>query len=110
MHLVSSVLSLLVLGFAVLAAEPAKAGKGNPRDVLEGWIAAALAGKTEDAAKLADPKSSLGTEKQERLFKRILDGKTPTLAIFLVSQKRGEATAITEEVRINDKPGRPNKG
>jgi hypothetical protein len=106
-----ALLALLTTSFIALADEKPKADELNARDTVEKWVAAALAGKVEEATPLADPNTSLGKEKGVKEFKEILGLKSLKVVRVSVSTKDGYAAAMSEGVKLlNQKPGKRDTG
>ncbi|HEX8200097.1 MAG TPA: hypothetical protein VF590_06390 [Isosphaeraceae bacterium] len=76
-----------------------EASKPDPRAVAERYLAAALAGRAEDAVGLAvdgrDPSKKVKVED----LKALVDAKVVTMKTVWVGQKREEALAVSEPVK-----------
>jgi hypothetical protein len=72
----------------------------DARTTVEGWVAAALAGDVQKAAPLADPNTSLATEKGVKKSKGLVGGAAVKVANVYASEKRGQAVAKSEPVRL----------
>jgi hypothetical protein len=97
---ISTVLVSLFLGAALGAEDKAKAQTRNAREVLEGWVAAAMAGNVEEAAILADQNTSLAKKKGMEEFKAMVAGKLVRILVVQFSDKKGQAAAMSEAVKI----------
>lgn len=92
------------LGFLALYVMTAAAGaddkKADARDAIEGYLAAALAGKAESAAALAVEGQS--PSKKERIdeFKALVAVDTLKVVRVQASSKKGQAVAISEQVKL----------
>jgi hypothetical protein len=93
----SMVVVLLAVGTAAGADEKPKA---NARDVVEAYVAAALAGKVADAAALAVEGKSAAKKKRIEELKRLLVVKALEMNRVLVSEKKGEALAVSDTVQL----------
>lgn len=98
---------LVPLAFAVALAfggtSPAdekKAEEPNARQIVEQYVAAALAGKTEDAAALARPGQSPSNPERIAEFKTIVNVKALKFPSVLSSEKKSEAVAQSEAVKL----------
>jgi hypothetical protein len=74
--------------------------KPNARNAVERYVAAALAGKDEDAAALAVEGKSPAKKKRIEELKRLLGGKALKLPTVLVGETKGEAIAVSESVKL----------
>src|SRR4051794_861907 len=86
------VLVMLVVGSAVLADDKPKAQGGNAREAMEGWVAAVLAGKVEEANALTAPgEKELAGEKIVKEVKEVLGVASLKIPTVYVSDKQGRA-------------------
>ncbi len=88
---------LLAVGTAAVAGEKPKP---NARDAVEGYVAAALAGKVEDAAALAVEGQSPAKKERIEQFKGLLSVKAFKITRVLVGEKKGQAIAVSEAVKL----------
>ncbi|HEY8504191.1 MAG TPA: hypothetical protein VIL46_06380 [Gemmataceae bacterium] len=96
-----TLLALALLAPAAAAgAEPPKADARNAREVLEAYGAAALAGKTDEAAALAVPGQSPSHKERIAELKDLLGVKELKIARAYASEKKQEAVALSDKVKI----------
>jgi hypothetical protein len=100
MKRMGATLVLLLVGPGAVAEDRTRAGDRNARETVEGWVAAALAGEVDKATPLAVPDTSPATEKGVRKFKRLVSGAAVKIATVYVSEKRGQAAALSEPVTL----------
>lgn len=91
------VAAVLVLSTVAVADDKPAA---DPRAVVEGYVVAALAGKADDAVKLAVEGQSPSRKDQVEEFKALVDAKTVKLPTVFVGAAKGRAIAVSEEVKI----------
>jgi len=95
-----AILVLLIAASVVVADDKPKVKARNARETLEGWIAAALAGEVDKATPLADPNTSLAAEKGVKKFQKRLGVKALKIPTVYVSEKQGQAAAMSEAVTL----------
>lgn len=94
----------LLIVLTLVLASPAKAqNRDNAREVVEGYVTAALAGKVADATNLAVPGQSPSRKVRIEEFKELLNGKTLKIASVHVSEKSREALAVSAKVQLTRK-------
>jgi hypothetical protein len=99
---------LFAVGTGTVAAEQPKA---NARTALEGYVAAALAGKVDDAAALAVEEHSAAKKKRIKELKDLLSVKVLKISSVLAGEKKGEATAVSDAVQLTKaNPDRRDRG
>lgn len=100
----------LSLALPLLPAADPK-GLPNPRQVAEKYLALALADKPEEAAKLGQEGKSTARPEKVREIKQVLKAEKLALLTVLVSEKKGYALAVSEEVKFPRKgSGPPESG
>src|SRR4051794_36297800 len=90
--------TLIVAG--LFAAADEKKDDRNARQTAEAYVAAALAGKVEDAAKLAEEGKSPPGKRAGDPLKEVVGGNPLKLTSAHASEKRGEALAVSEPVKL----------
>jgi hypothetical protein len=96
-----------------LALLPVADQKESPdaRQVAEKFLALALAGKPEEAAKLGREGQGPSRPEKVREIKKATGVARLALPTVLVSEKKGYALAVSEEVKFpTTKPGEPQSG
>jgi hypothetical protein len=88
---------LLAVGTASVADEKPKI---DARNAVEGYVAAALAGRLEDAAALAVEGRSPAQKKRIEEFKGLLGVKALGIARVVVSEKKGRAIALSRAIKL----------
>ena len=79
---------------------PAAAPKLNPRQVAEGYLAAALAGKPDDAVKFAEAGKSPAKPESVMKFKELIGADAIALPTVLFSDKNGYALAVSNAIKL----------
>lgn len=74
--------------------------KPNPRRSVEGYVAAVLAGKADDAKALAVEGQSPAKAKSIEKLKALLNVKTLKISSVHASEKKGQAVAVSEAVKL----------
>jgi hypothetical protein len=87
---------VLALGAGALADDK----KANARTAVERYVAAALAGKVEEAAGLAVSGQSPSRKKNIEEFKAMVDAKKVQIPTVWADEAKGRATAVSEKVRV----------
>jgi hypothetical protein len=82
------------------AAAPAFADDRDARQVIEGYVAAALEGKADAAAALAEEGQSPSREKSINELKEMLGVKALKLVTVHASDGKGRAIAVSEGVKL----------
>jgi hypothetical protein len=95
-HMRTFVVLLAVATAAVADEKPTT----NARAVVEGYVAAALAGKVKDAGALAVGGRSPAKKERIEEFKVLLGRKSLEIARVLVGEKKGQAIALSEAVKL----------
>lgn len=95
-----TILVLLIVGLGAVADDKPKVKARNARETLESWIAAALAGEVGKATPLADPRTSLAAERGVKEFQKILGVKALKIPTVYLSEKKGQAAAMSEAVKL----------
>ena len=72
----------------------------NPRSTVEAYLAAALAGKTAEAASLATEDREASSVSTLQDFKKMFDVKQIKVPTLWMGEKSGRAIAVTEPVQI----------
>ncbi len=90
----------LILCCGLVAPAQQKPENHGPLDVVQAYLAAALEGRAEDAARLAKPGSSPASRKQVEEIPLLLKNKTVIIRSVFVSDSQGEALAISEPVQL----------
>jgi len=111
--------TILVLGMTVVdgsmrpivraAGEPKKAAR-DPRQTVEAYLAAVLAGKAEAAAALAMPGSAEGSSERIAEYKKLIAAKAIKLASAHQSAAKGRAFVVTEVVPLTKQADGRDKG
>src|SRR5579885_1314453 len=96
-HVVPFAVVMLAIGTLAVADERPKP---DARDAVEGYVAAALAGKVDDAAAWAVEGQGPAKRKRIEEFKGRLGVRALKIAKVLVGERKGEAIAISEPVKL----------
>src|SRR3954471_6186162 len=72
----------------------------NPRQVAEAYLAAALAGKPEDAAKFAEEGKSPSRPESVKELRKVVAATQLALPTVLFSDKKGFALAVSDEIKF----------
>jgi hypothetical protein len=100
----------LTLSLALLPAAGPKEAP-NPRQVAEKFLALALADKPEEAARLGQEGQGPSRPQKVKEIKRELGVERLALPTVLVSEKKGYAMAVSDEVKFpKNKPTEPQSG
>ncbi|MDY3561034.1 hypothetical protein R5W23_002293 [Gemmata sp. JC673] len=75
----------------------------NPRQVAEGYVAAALAGQFDDAVKLAEEGKSPAKPESAKKLKELIAAKSLGLPTVLISDKHGYAMAVSDPIGLPEK-------
>lgn len=89
----------IILAFALDALAEDKP-KTDSRTTTERYLAAALAGKTDDAAALAVDGQSPSRKKTVEELKALINANTLKLPTVWADDKKGQAIAVTEEIAL----------
>lgn len=92
----------VVLTFSTTAFADDKPASSDPRTVVERYVAAALAGKTDDAVKLAVEGQSPSNKDKIEEFKALVDAKSVRFPTVFVGTTKGQAIAVSEAVKITE--------
>jgi hypothetical protein len=83
----------------------------NARTIIEQYVAAALNGKVDDAVGLAVEGQSPAKKEKVKEFKAWVDAKTVKLPTVWSDDKKGQAIAVSEEVKVTKpQPDGQDKG
>jgi hypothetical protein len=97
MRYLSVFVFLAAFGATVVAEEKTAT---DARRAVEGYVAAALTGKVDDAAALAVADQSPAKKKRIEEFQQQLGVKALKVVTVLASAKKGQAIAVSEKVKI----------
>jgi hypothetical protein len=86
----------LVLALTIPTADP----QPNPRQVAEKYLAAALAGKPDDAVKLAEEGKSPAKPESVKKLKEIINANTLALPQVVFSDKGNYALAVSDPIKL----------
>ncbi len=88
---------MLTLAITFLsAADP----KLNPRQVAEGYVAAALAGKPVDAVRFAEDGKSPAKPESVKKLREVINANALALPTVLFRDKNGYALAVSEPIKL----------
>ena len=82
----------------------------NPRQVVEKYLAAALADKPDEAIKYALEGRSTAKPETIRKLREIVAGQKLALPTVLFSDKKGYALAVTDEIAVPKEANQANRG
>src|SRR5262249_19405903 len=88
---------LAVLGTSAVAEDKPKP---DARTTVEGYVAAALAGKVEDAAALAVADQAPSKKKRIEEIPKLLGVKKLKITTVLAGETKGEGLAVSEKVKL----------
>jgi hypothetical protein len=91
-------LAVLLTGCNLVSADNAR--NHNARDAVEGYVAAALAGKVDDAMALAVEGKSPAKKKRIQELAVLVGAKTLDMDRVLASEKKGQAIAVSKAIRL----------
>ncbi len=74
----------------------------NPRSTIEAYLAAALAGKVDEAVSLATEDREASSDSTLQDFKTMFDVKKIKVPTVWLGEKNGRAIAVTERVKITE--------
>ena len=94
------IFALALLPGVITSAVADDVAKTTARDGVEGYVAAALAGKVDTAIALAVKGQSPGKKERIEDFKAMLGVKALKIDRVLVGEKKGQAIAISEAVKL----------
>lgn len=107
MRHVAVVAVVLVFGVDTSADEK----KAGPRATVEKYVAAALAGRVDDAVGLAVDGQSPSRKGTVEEFKTLVDAKAVKMPTVWADEKKGQAVAVSEEIKITEaRPDGRGKG
>src|SRR4051812_19551941 len=89
--------ALAALGTVAFAEERPGA---NAREAVEGYVAAALAGKVDDAAASAVKGQSPAAKKRVEELRKLVGAKALKITTAFASPKDGQAIAVSEPVKL----------
>jgi hypothetical protein len=92
-------LAVLPMSRAAGADKP-KAENRNAREVVEGYVASALAGHVQEAAALAVPDQSPAQKTRIEEFKELLGEQALKIVSVHFSDKNGRAMAVSQPVKL----------
>lgn len=103
--------TVVVVALALAVVANADDKKADAKTVAEQYVAAALAGKFEEAAGLGVEGKSPGRKEKVEEFKSLVDAKTVKLPAVWSDDKKGQAIAVSEEVKLTKaQPDGTDKG
>ena len=98
MPLIIAAIVLAMSAFAVAR----ETSHDNPRSVTEAYVAAALSGKVDDAVAIALADTTASDQKQVKELNAFIEAETLKIPIVWVGEKRGQALAVTEQVKLTE--------
>lgn len=74
----------------------------NPRSAIEAYLAAALAGKVDDAATIAHPNTQASHKDSLHELDTLIEARTLKVPTVWVGQLNGRAIAVSDKVKLTE--------